>query len=410
MSTDTGFVHVNARGAWPGLTAHQLAVAADGTLSIAAGQTAGAFRVGPVKVRDDAMPWFRVRLLAEPLPAGCHLRAFACAKDGVTPPPFVPGSADPFPAPAWQPAPPDQTDFLILQPPALCLWLGAALTGNGTDSPAVGQARVDWGRDTYLKYLPAIFARDDGPRDLLERLLALLESVFGGLDDRITDLPRLLDAATAPDAEDASWLTWLGEWLAFERSPYWTAAEMRARLGEAFALHGRRGTALGLRQMLKWYAGVDALVEEPPLGTFWSVGSVSALDRTTRVAPAAPQGAVLDSTAVLDQAYLSPPDAFGAALFDEEAHRFTVSVYAADLRRPGQRADVAAVLDRERPAHTEACLRVLAPGLRVGVQARVGIDAIVAAGPPPARLDRPLDRDVLGAPAEPCAPPGGAPV
>ena len=42
-----------------------------------------------------------------------------------------------------------------------------------------------------------------------------------------------------------------------------------------------------------------------------------------------------------------------------------------------------AVIDAEKPAHTVYTLCVATPRARVGVQARIGIDAILA-GPPPA--------------------------
>jgi phage tail-like protein len=78
---------------------------------------------------------------------------------------------------------------------------------------------------------------------------------------------------------------------------------------------------------------------------------------------------------------------FGAALFDDTAHRFTVRVHAAHVRRPGTLDAIRAVLDAEKPAHTDYHLCVIEPTFVVGTQARLDIDAYVAPAPPPGRYD-----------------------
>jgi phage tail-like protein len=76
---------------------------------------------------------------------------------------------------------------------------------------------------------------------------------------------------------------------------------------------------------------------------------------------------------------------FGAPLFDDAAHHFTVRVTAADAKRAGTLDAIRAVLDAEKPAHTEYHLCVVEPTFLVGSQARVGIDAYVAPVPPAGR-------------------------
>jgi hypothetical protein len=98
-----------------------------------------------------------------------------------------------------------------------------------------------------------------------------------------------------------------------------------------------------------------------------------------------PQGAVLGSTALLDQSKLTEGEDLGAALFEDVAHRFVVRVG----RRPRDAADgwegLREVIEREKPAHTAYELCVIPARMRVGYQARVGIDTIVSA-PPEAEL------------------------
>lgn len=83
---------------------------------------------------------------------------------------------------------------------------------------------------------------------------------------------------------------------------------------------------------------------------------------------------------------------FGAPLSDDYAHLFTVMVHAADVPLVAQRQALRELIESEKPAHTDFNLCLVEPRMRVGVQARVGIDSIVA-GPGPAMR---LGANVLG--------------
>jgi phage tail-like protein len=77
---------------------------------------------------------------------------------------------------------------------------------------------------------------------------------------------------------------------------------------------------------------------------------------------------------------------FGTGLFGDYAHLFTVLAPAGccdDERRQALRD----AIDAEKPAYTDYHLCFVEARMRVGFQARLGIDAIVADGPPPLRLD-----------------------
>ena len=186
----------------------------------------------------------------------------------------------------------------------------------------------------------------------------------------------------------------------------WTEAETRDLVAGAFELYGTRGTIEGLRRYLKLYAGVEARITEPAAATqIWALGVSSTLGFTTALAYGSADGAVLNATATLDASHLTRGEHFGATLFEDVAHRFCVDVYCADLRQPGTLDDVRAVLDREKPAHTIYSLRVIAPTLRVGVQAQVGIDAIVAGGTPSAMVGAVLGGATLADKQTDCTPP-----
>jgi len=73
----------------------------------------------------------------------------------------------------------------------------------------------------------------------------------------------------------------------------------------------------------------------------------------------------------------------GAPLFQDEAHLFTVLVPAAMLRKLPARELLGRVIETEKPAHTDFHLCFVEARMRVGFQARVGIDSIVAGPPAP---------------------------
>jgi phage tail-like protein len=412
MRSETGFFYLNLANAWPkfALLDPHVMIAPDGALMLAriTGDgfvTRGVFRGGPWSTTDGPTPWYQLQAYADAVPEGTHVQLFTLTTDKDDIGLFDPTADDPFPTAAgWYAAPRDSLDLIIPTPPAPFLWIGGVFRGDGQASPAIGQIRVNYGRDTYLSWLPAMYGQDASRRDFLQRFLSLHERVLGGLEGVIADLPLLLDPAAAPSGDFPSWLSWLAGWLAFDLNETWSEAETRQHLAQAFHLYGQRGTVAGLRRYLKLYAGVEAHIEEPGLHTaLWSLGETSTLGFTTMLAPAHAQGAVVGTSATLGQSHLPQSDDFGAVLFEDVAHRFCVQVYCAELIRPGALADVQAVIEREKPAHTAYHLCVIEPRMRVGVQARVGIDAIVAQGPPAAQIGMVLGVGRLAAEAEPCA-------
>jgi phage tail-like protein len=98
--------------------------------------------------------------------------------------------------------------------------------------------------------------------------------------------------------------------------------------------------------------------------------------------------------AVVGEGAPIPASDFGIGLFAEYAHLFTVLAPAGSCRDAAGRAALRDIIEREKPAHSDYHLCFVEPRMRVGFQARLGIDAIVANGPPPMRLDgAQLDRD-----------------
>jgi hypothetical protein len=163
-------------------------------------------------------------------------------------------------------------------------------------------------------------------------------------------------------------------------------------------LQGQRGTVQGLAAMIELYTGAAArLVEPARFASLWSLGETSTLGFTTMLAPAQAQGAVLETTADLDSSHLLATEDYGAPLFSDLAHHFCVQVYAVDLPDPAALQRLEQVVEREKPAHTTCCVQIIGAEMRVGVQARLGVDAIVAPPAPQAVFDPGIELGVESA-------------
>jgi phage tail-like protein len=400
----TGFMHLNAANLWPSFVLQSVTIDPAGALRLiktgAEYASAGVFLGGPFEALDGSTPWYRFTIDCAPLPAGTHLQIFTWTAASGSPP-FAATSNTPFPG--WQAAPRDTLEGVIFNAAAQQLWIGGVLRGDGSATPAIRQIRIDYGRDTYLKYLPSIYRTDPTSADLLDRLLSLSQTALGGLRAEIIDLTRLFNPAAAGYDGYPSWFAWLSGWLAWQLDQNWTERQAREYLAGAFRLYSLRGTVEGLRRYLKIYAGVNAFISEPALTTtVWSLGGNSTLGFTTMLAPASASGAILNSTAVLDASNITDSnDAFGAALFDDLASHFCVEINAGELTRPGALAAVRAVIDREKPAHTVYELCIIPSRMRVGVQCRIGIDTVIGA-PREMQLGSRLDSVVLAASDREC--------
>ncbi|MCM3870582.1 MAG: phage tail protein I [Pyrinomonadaceae bacterium] len=402
-----------------------------------------------IKASEAPVNWHRVQATTNALPSGAHLRLFVHTSDDRSAPPVVnPDIADPFSDPKWRPqsSTPDPfsgvKDLFIGGRPAEFLWVGVLFSGDGRSTPVVPQLRVEFDHQTYLNHLPAIFREDifvdkNHPPlhagitgipgngcaksllghipdhqicvatgscccgDFLLRFISLFETFFTELEDRIAILSLLFDPRVIPK----EFLPWLAGWLALDLDEDWDEARQRRLIAKAFELYGRRGTVEGLRESLRLFAGVNAIIEEPIINAaWWSLPAEAAtcncgkstprakqkqwqstensiLGVNTMLAPAHPQGAVVGSTATLDHSHLITNEEFGAPLFDDVAHQFSVQLYRSQLQCTQTLPKVHAVIEAEKPAHTGYHLCIIEPHMRVHFQARLGIDTVVA-GPP----------------------------
>lgn len=269
----------------------------------------------------------------------------------------------------------DNPDCLVQSAPGRYLWLRLTLRSNGRVAPSVHALRIALGTGSYLQYLPAAFQEDEESRRFLERFLAIFQSGFDDLNELVDTLVDLFE----PRRTRGAFLPWLAQWIGLLVDPTWTETELRDRIAEAMRTYGRRGTADGLQAAIRAYAGVDArIVEHFRLRQLARLSGSSMLDGSAALwSPARSERLQLGSYSQLGQFRLTSWPEPAVEALEWGAHRFTVLFDAPPYAVADVADRVARVVQREKPAHTSAAICPVFPRMRVGVQARLGIDASV---------------------------------
>lgn len=342
------------------------------------------------------VPWRQLRTQVD-LPPGTHIQLFYVTRDDPAGIPVDVNAPNPLADPNWIAIPPGADDLFIPRPPSLYLFVGAMLVSDGTATPALHQIRVDFSADPLFERLPALY-RNNAPRtDFLRRLTALFGSAFAEIEEEISGIGAVLDPLSVREQD----LPWLASWLAVDLDPDAPLSERRRAIIDAFQNDGARGTAQGFKAALLIEAGVHATVTEPiSEAAWWLLPAAPAcgtpgpsagprLGEGTRLGAAEPFGAILSSTAAFGRSHLIADEEAGAPLFEPSAFRFTVEVHRAEVGTSARLQKVRDAIEREKPAHTVAQLEITEPTMRVGVQARLGIDTVVAGAPAPRALGSP---------------------
>jgi phage tail-like protein len=344
-----------------------------------------------------AEQWHRLRMQLDTFSPSTHAEIFVKAVPAGSPSPPEIASTNPdqppFAPSNWSAFPSGAPECLFRGAPQQDVWVGVVFNGEGDASPELRQMKLQFDYQTYINNLPAVFSDDAEGRQLLIRLLSLLGGGFEDVEGLMKTLPADFDPYSAP----ASFLSWLAGWLALDEQDNSVEAQRRAAIAGAYALYARRGTATGIREALRFFLGVDGIIEEPiQHASPWSLsadgvtsGTASqagvrpaVLGFTTFLAAAEPQGAILGSS-VLGQSQIVAEEDYGVPLFANLANRINVGLYRGKIGSARLDA-VRALLQAEKPAHVLCDVCLIEPAMRVGFQARIGIDAIVAPSSTPA--------------------------
>ena len=266
-------------------------------------------------------------------------------------------------------------DMLVQNPAGRYLALKIGFESDSTVSPVMRNLRVYYPRDTYLKYLPAIYQQDTDSRDFLSRFLPIFESVMLTIEDKISNSSRYYNPLAAPD----EFVSWLASWLDFALDDKWSDDKKRRLILRAVSLYKERGTGEGLLDHIEIYSGYrPAIIELFKLrdATNMEMLSHHVISFARHSIPlrgyVLNESAVIGSSTVADEWELHEPE------FADYAHRFIIFLYPVHLRDGITQRTIQTILDREKPAHTQYFCCEIEPMMRVGEQSMVGLDTVIA--------------------------------
>jgi phage tail-like protein len=321
----------------------------------------------------------------------------------------------------------DQADFLLRSQPGRFLWLKLRFQGDGSVTPRLDSVEIEFPRVSLRRYLPAMFGAEPVSADFTDRWLALFDREFRAIETAIDRQARLFDPLACPAGPPAKrdFLSWLAGWVGVALERAWPEERRRAYLKAAPRLFPWRGTLEGLRKSLYLFLAIDRYNDfepqradcvpcavrhktgwRPPrllLEHFhlrrWMMLDHGKLSDNAKLwgerivnrsrlggpgelrVPDAPSGAQLGVTQLkTTQDPCRDP-------FHVYAHKLSIFVPATCVRDSSLARALKRLVDLERPAHVEAQVIAVEPRFRVGVQAMLGLDAVIGWRTAPVELD-----------------------
>jgi phage tail-like protein len=276
--------------------------------------------------------------------------------------------------------PQDWPEILIQSGRGRYLWVKIELNSNGRVTPVIRSMTLYAPRASSLSYLPPVFQEDAVSADFLDRYLSYFDTIFDEIESQIERFTGYLDPDGVPAGE---FLTWLGSWLDLKFLAEWHDSTRREFIRRAIELYKLRGTLAGMQEILRLHTGL-----KPPQPII--VEHFRLRDYTARHQA----GGLVDGKPYLAGWPFVPAD-------KEIAHHFTVIL--PDQAAPDEDAlqTMRRLIDAQKPAHTHYEIRVVHPGLRIGCQSTIGVDALIGPYPSAALGELKLAQSGQLAPSRP---------
>ena len=206
-------------------------------------------------------------------------------------------------------------------------------------------------RESYIKWLPAIYQRSDATgRNIVRDLLWIVQHLFGSIESQLESIHQYFDSYETRE----DFLPWLAAWSAMILETDWPVNKKRRLIKKAMELYRWRGTVKGLKLFIALFTSFEPYIQE----NVWPYQGL-------RIG--------VSSTVGIDTVILPPVD---------KAHAFLCVM-------PHQFRDVSPesiirlheIIEMEKPAHSHYMLKFEEPKLsfeerafyRIGVSSGVNI-------------------------------------
>ena len=114
-------------------------------------------------------------------------------------------------------------------------------------------------RESYIKWLPAIYQRSDATgRNYVRDVLWIIQHLFGSIESVLDGIHLYFDSYETPE----QFLPWLAAWSAMILEPDWPLPKKRRLIKKAMELYRLRGTVRGLKLFISLFTGFEPHLAE----------------------------------------------------------------------------------------------------------------------------------------------------
>jgi len=261
------------------------------------------------------------------------------------------------------------------------IWFKIILSGTEKLSPAVKSVTIFFPRVSYLDYLPDIYQEDSVSKGLLERFLAIFESIFYEIDFTIDHISRYFDTRGAPP----EFLSWLASWLDVSIDEDWPEDKKRLFIRNAISLYKKRGTRECLEESIELFTGKKPFVIERFQAFKRCTGSFSQPCSNEKKMSFPSQENIFfppDDLKVrechenADNGDEVKEELLIDKLYGTERFSFCVLLKDPYLDATAQ-SRIRRIIDEQKPAHTSYELKVLEPRFYLDMHTYLGINTMV---------------------------------
>lgn len=245
-------------------------------------------------------------------------------------------------APLWTGPLVNPSSALLQEAQGRYLWLKIDITGSEVSSPILKRIRLYFPGFSCLQYLPQAYQEDQHSSDFLDRFLAIFETMFSDMEEKVQGMPRFFDVDIVP----VSFIKWLASWMAISVNETWSMEQLRLLMQKAPTLYAKRGTPQGLKEIIEIYTG-----EKPLIVEHFQIKNM--LDQPD-----------LKETAI--------------RLYGNDPYTFCVLVKQELFIDPARRTTVYQIIEKEKPAFTEFRLIILQPWIYLDLHSYLGINTYLS--------------------------------
>lgn len=137
------------------------------------------------------------------------------------------------------------------------IWIALELINYSKEPIRISSAKLEFGSDNFISYLPDIYQRSD-ESTFLARYIGIYQSLYTDLDEDIDNMPSNFDV----DLVGREFLDWLTSWFSIKDSFIWGEKKLRQILKSSVWLYKIKGTKQSISEVVKLYTGAHPIILE----------------------------------------------------------------------------------------------------------------------------------------------------